>query len=285
MKIFHYTSDAGLLGIIQSESLWVTHFKYLNDISELHHAKEIIENIVENSEEKLVKKYKEVVMVCLKQIYEIYDVYTCSFSKKPDQLSQWRAYCPNNGGFSIGFEIQDLKNSNSGVFLECLYDSDEQNKIAKQLIIQFCKNCEKLVKDEKISFPEKWNKRFQKMNIESYEPSKSKNPLDLEKNHIFIRYELALLAARIKNKNFEEENEIRYIQVLSNSNHSKINYRTKNNLIIPHVLLKVKKENIKEINIGPSLDQVLNNYSLKSLKMKHRLNFEINNSPIPYRGW
>ncbi|EJG2383281.1 hypothetical protein HMPREF1144_0490 [Klebsiella sp. OBRC7] len=37
MKIYHYTDLNGLKGIIESGSLWATHFSFLNDSNELTH--------------------------------------------------------------------------------------------------------------------------------------------------------------------------------------------------------------------------------------------------------
>lgn len=34
--LYHYTTTSGLLGIWESQSLWATHFRSLNDTSEIH---------------------------------------------------------------------------------------------------------------------------------------------------------------------------------------------------------------------------------------------------------
>ena len=34
-KVFHYTDSSGLLGILNSGVLWATHYRFLNDSSEL----------------------------------------------------------------------------------------------------------------------------------------------------------------------------------------------------------------------------------------------------------
>lgn len=36
-ELFHYTNSAGLSGIIQSQTLWATHYAYLNDAEEVKH--------------------------------------------------------------------------------------------------------------------------------------------------------------------------------------------------------------------------------------------------------
>lgn len=36
-EFFHYTNAAGLSGIIQNQTLWATHYAYLNDSEEIKH--------------------------------------------------------------------------------------------------------------------------------------------------------------------------------------------------------------------------------------------------------
>ena len=38
----HYTTTAGLLGIIQQQEIWATHTQYLNDLREFRHAVDIV---------------------------------------------------------------------------------------------------------------------------------------------------------------------------------------------------------------------------------------------------
>ncbi|MCX2944386.1 hypothetical protein ORG37_14910 [Rahnella perminowiae] len=47
MKIFHYTDLNGLKGIIESGSLWATHFSFLNDSNELIHRMNCLENALQ----------------------------------------------------------------------------------------------------------------------------------------------------------------------------------------------------------------------------------------------
>lgn len=34
-KVYHYTTWDGLVGILQNKTLWATHYKFLNDYSEI----------------------------------------------------------------------------------------------------------------------------------------------------------------------------------------------------------------------------------------------------------
>lgn len=281
MTIYHYTSSQGLLGIFNSKSLWATHFEYLNDKTEYTHAKEVITKISNELENESVKKHIETLFICLEQIYKIYDVYTCSFSRNGNVLSQWRAYCPSDGGFSIGFDIDKLIASNGMSFFQCLYTYESKKEAIEPLVIEFCENVEKLTKGIALTFSEIWQERFKNINIKPYYPMSN---LDLEKNHIFIKYELALLAAEMKDEAFIEEDEFRYIYISDKRETKNINYRTNGSLLIPYRSINWSSDGINQILIGPSVNQNQNKFSIELLKESNNMTFEILESKTPYRG-
>ena len=65
--LYHYTSQAGLLGIIQKREIWATNLLFLNDTAELNYAIQIMRQEIENLKEKLsveefrfIKEFSEV---------------------------------------------------------------------------------------------------------------------------------------------------------------------------------------------------------------------------------
>lgn len=50
--LYHYTTLEGLKGIISSNALWATHYKYLNDSSEVDYARSIISEALADTIEK-----------------------------------------------------------------------------------------------------------------------------------------------------------------------------------------------------------------------------------------
>ena len=106
-EIFHYTSQRGLIGIAQSKSIWATNIHYLSDSAEFIHAIDLVNHLMrvegESCSEVRVKHlfYR---LAMTKENIENISIYVCSFSEKKDLLSQWRGYCPNGNGFSIGFD-------------------------------------------------------------------------------------------------------------------------------------------------------------------------------------
>jgi len=61
-----------------------------------------------------------------------------SFSQNPDQLSQWRGYCPTANGYALGFYSKVLEQShqNEGLsFLApCIYDETKQAELIDGII-------------------------------------------------------------------------------------------------------------------------------------------------------
>ena len=51
-------------------------------------------------------------------------VYISCFSKKPDLLSQWRAYAEDGTGVSIGFDLKKLSDATNILLKEVIYTND-----------------------------------------------------------------------------------------------------------------------------------------------------------------
>jgi hypothetical protein len=169
-KLYHYTSPEALLAIVTHKELWCTDALFLNDSSELLHtikiAKAIIQEKIEGGSNT---QYSEGVIALLKEILVEIDIvtqqatYIASFTRLPDDLSQWRAYCPPSGGYAIGFpviQLVDMINKSSkglmnSIFAECIYDlgiqrsilGDIIDEIANQFVAHFGQNMYINVKD------------------------------------------------------------------------------------------------------------------------------------------
>src|SRR3972149_5919227 len=130
--LYHYTSKTGLLGIIKDKCLWATNILYLSDAAEFSYTLEVSSKVLDtkmkdttltHNESKLIHKMYEVVQGNLE--FHIPDTYVACFSEDGDSLSQWRAYCPKTGGFSIGFDdeyLRSLASDQSYELKECGYD-------------------------------------------------------------------------------------------------------------------------------------------------------------------
>jgi hypothetical protein len=87
--LYHYTSQNGIIGIVQSRSVWATHTMFLNDSSaffpSLSFAKQYAGGIL--MEDDYLKAFGWARGYALRKI-SADDLYVASFSEKPDLLSQ-----------------------------------------------------------------------------------------------------------------------------------------------------------------------------------------------------
>jgi hypothetical protein len=111
--VYHYTSTDTLLKIVQNERIWASNIGYLNDVMERQHCIDMLQLRIPVFLENHATPYKGE----LKQsVYGLtasgFDApYVASFSVDRDSLPQWRSYCPNGNGVSIGFRVAALRNS------------------------------------------------------------------------------------------------------------------------------------------------------------------------------
>ena len=144
----HYTSQEGLIGIIKTQSIWVTNIKFLNDEHEFEDALELIKELVQHS--KITRgnrdydanvAYREAVEKQLqtRMKWGSDRIYTFSLSKERDLLSQWRGYCPLNNGFCVDFNVtllleQAVKATIDSHLVACIYEQKEKEKKLKSLL-------------------------------------------------------------------------------------------------------------------------------------------------------
>lgn len=151
--LFHYTSIQGLIGIFAERNIWATSIYHLNDKEELFRARDMFLQRIEALRKGIDSSpqfgipppgYKEDLRIrflntlsSLLGLAEEFPIFVCSFSEAGDQLSQWRGYCPNACGFSIGFNYPQLKEQidrQKFMLKKCIYDERQQRDIIDQYI-------------------------------------------------------------------------------------------------------------------------------------------------------
>ncbi|NEV78790.1 DUF2971 domain-containing protein [Rhodopseudomonas sp. BR0C11] len=143
-ELFHYTSLTGFEAILESQQLWATHFRDLNDTTEVYHLKEPLREALERRfNELLIKRQQASIVFSLELIkyggreknanilaenftnslyritygdkthIEFGSPYITSFSTPNSNherahglLSQWRAY--GRGGYCLVFDTEEL---------------------------------------------------------------------------------------------------------------------------------------------------------------------------------
>lgn len=141
--LYHYTSPNGLIGILRAKELWATNTSFLNDFNELVEATNTAKNAIWNmlnrrgltsGEVSLLEEMRQQAGSAAKRYY------VCSFSEDGDSLSQWRAYCPNSGGYAIGFpsrQLAALASELGWFFVKCVYEHEEKYGIINDTVLSF----------------------------------------------------------------------------------------------------------------------------------------------------
>jgi hypothetical protein len=287
--IYHYTDAKGAQGILETQSLWATHYRYLNDFSEL-----IIFGKALTSWRQANASQPQHVDLLLKELLEIFiggrgkppetEAYIVSFCNDDgDRLSQWRAY-GRGDGYALGFdrtELEKLKEKESRInWLDSIYiddvcygDSEEMPEALKGDL----QNCIELLKARYI------------------DSAIDENVTDDALNEIFNPFVKCL--SRFKHKGFSEEKEIRLIVFLPNLTAASrvgdgrlekvIKFHSSQNMLVPYIELFEGRDTlpIKKIKVGPSPYAEMRKRSIQILLKRKGINPDIVSiSQIPYRG-
>ena len=104
--LYHYTDMGGLLGIVNTQDIWLTSIFHLNDPSELGYGVEMALDIMKTEAERgpdVVKAFCDwMEHLLVKSGGEMFGFFVGSFSRESDDLGQWRAYADNGRGVAIG---------------------------------------------------------------------------------------------------------------------------------------------------------------------------------------
>ncbi|MBA3785050.1 MAG: DUF2971 domain-containing protein [Acidobacteria bacterium] len=213
--LFHYTSPAAFLGIVQNKQIWASNTRYLNDLKEIEFAVDISKGVIENllGENSLPDEEQEL----LKEMNgwsgsAARRVYIFSMTEERDLLSQWRAYCPKSGGYSIGFpsiQLQLMATRQNFFLSSCVYDNDEQYQIISEIINSFLQiyrgkiNLGKLIDEAR-----------------------------KETVYEFAQH-LGLFGGILKHPSFKEEKEWRLLSAYIDERHPQVDFRVGANGIVP----------------------------------------------------
>jgi len=276
--LYHYTTQGGLIGLMKSKKIWATNILFLNDSKEFNHTIQIALEFLKCDETVVGQDlYKTVERLFSDS--QAPDVYVTSFTAMRDQLSQWRGYCPNWGGFNIGFETRkliEIAKAQGIVLIPCNYDLEEQGKIIENSINITCD-----------TFNQKADANYNpegEFDIDSF--------LELAgSTRLNYGLQLLLIAPFFKHPKFIEENELRFIFYQKEGQKKNICFREGASTIVPYVEIDLVMEAtgpmpIKELVIGPTPNQELSKKAVEKLLEKNGIqSCNVTLSEIPYRAW
>lgn len=269
--LFHYTSSAGLIGILSSQKIWTTKILYLNDNSELNLAFEYIRHEIDQQRKRIGKtrtdEELDKMIQALDSVKRI-NISVTSFTEIGDQLSQWRGYCEIGNGYSIGFNGSNLRrqvHKQAGYNLvPCIYEEKEHKRLVKELVDNY----------------------LSKEMLESV-----KNKLEFGKDtmlpfHFGFINAVLFLGPLIKAEGFKEEKEWRLITPILDIRDAK--FRQGKYSLIPFWEFDLDLLNtLDSIVIGPTPEPKLSSEAVKGLLMKENIELyqkvKVPESKIPFR--
>jgi hypothetical protein len=271
--LYHYTDVRGLSGILQDQAIWASNIHYLNDSQEFDYAVTLAKGVIlERAQATADHREKEALTTLGTRLPpgRRIDVFVASFSEDGAILSQWRGYCPNGAGYSIGFSAEDLLNEAAGqgfYVRPCLYEYEAQRQLIRHVL------------DEVMSSV-LWTRALE----------------DLETDHLYRRAaELWLerfvpAAPIIKHEGFRVEREWRLISQPISCIDRQWRVRPGRSMLIPYVPIKLtvigSHVPIRGIIVGPTPHMQLAQSALGDwLTSKNMFVWTVGNSRVPYRDW
>lgn len=153
--LYHYTNAGGLHGMLGSNSIWLTHYRYLNDTSEIQHTDSVIREVISGALEDATGDLSAKILASLVEKSSLssdFDMYIFSLSEQKDSLSQWRGYASEGRGFTMGLETRELikhtnKKAADGGFdiFRVEYDRKKQVKVLRSALSDILERAEENV--------------------------------------------------------------------------------------------------------------------------------------------
>ena len=97
--VWHYTTGAGLAGLVGGKVLWASATGFMNDVNELKTGQavfeELVANYVVNVDEKIRGNFTAMVKTAM--IHDSLRTFVACASRQPDRLTMWRNYTSEVG--------------------------------------------------------------------------------------------------------------------------------------------------------------------------------------------
>lgn len=274
-SIFHYTSAAGLSGILKTNTLFFTRWDFLNDSSEYLQVHELLEksiNAYKNEKEfySIIKASNESARAQKSLPHSNgspLDLYIASFSADKDALNMWTYYSKSNksDGYCIQFNPQKLV-SDIGpniAIREVIYSPVLKINLLNDLLKRVFNFYLNLKNNSELA-------PLSELYLSSY-----------------VRLMTTYIGCFIKHSSFANEKEIRAALFVKRSDdHAEYNFKSRisQGIIIPYTEVEFKKEDIQSVTISPTLPKQESAAGIAFLRDQLGYKFRIEHSAIPLRN-
>lgn len=239
--LYHYTSIRGVEGIINSKAVWASILHFMNDSSEWGYVLNLARaEVLRHSKERPDKTWRFIISKLADSLDRFRQLNICVFSLSAmrNQLSQWRAYCPPDGGYAIRFSIDSLNkqlDAQGFSLLPCEYNGPFQGELVRSIVGSAL--CTIGPVHERSGLDAQIDRTLNKL-------------IDL----------LVVMASRLKHPDFNEEHEWRAIKCV-NSDDPSMDYHIRGSIAIPHCVISLESVPgnfpIEDILVGPNPHQAL----------------------------
>jgi hypothetical protein len=267
-QLYHYTSIRGVEGILTRKAVWASLLHFMNDSREwlyaLDLARETLQKRIPLREGGNWLAFIAELSGSLSRI-EGLNICVFSLTAMPNQLSQWRAYCPPEGGYNLSFQPNLLKQHLDRHHFElrqCVYDRNEQERQIDEVVDKVLAAVGALEDEREIG-------------------DAKETALDQ------LTKELSEVAPLLKHPDFREEQEWRAFSLVY-SDDPRMEYHIRGSVAIPHCVLDLQTAMfsfpISQITVGPNAHQNLALRGISALAYRAGLRFNVVKSTTPLRN-
>lgn len=245
-KLYHYTNKVAAKSILKSNSLWVTHSNFLDDITEIKYISNVLDGVIIylNENKKLYDVgvdgqfyVYEAILKTLESLREIYkngapikggNLFLLSLTENKNNKYLFKNYCGKDGA------VLEFRNNFNDMFKE--------NKFAFPIFsakveYDYAKQMELILKDINEFYWELLN------NLVGEKVVNYMEMVETIKSIIYIK--IINYSFFFKHFNFSEEEEYRVVFLVGEEYNNKfVKYKIESNSKIPYIEVKFKKKSL-----------------------------------------
>lgn len=273
-SLWHYTSGAGLIGILRSGRLFATHVSCLNDTLEYQYLASLL---LDESRARATREPDPAVRALHEGTINALSsrdvtragIFVTCFSREKDDLGQWRGYGGGDSSYAIEFDYSELfkrvgaRRPETGLW-RASYDAKRHQTIVSAIVenqIQLAQRGLRFSPEQGDKWFETWGRGYAAM--------------------------IDLLHAAVKHPKFESEKEYRILVKLRDGEEKDIQFTAKDTLLSRHLEMDWTEEGklpIRSVMVGPGRWQAVSKISVGDLLRKHGYeDLPVTLSEVPYR--
>ncbi len=276
-RLYHYTSDSGLMGIVSTKTIWSTASGYLNDPQEYKYGRSLIDSFLAQTIDDTYKGGFAASCLHHLRVFSGLYVFVTALSEECDLLSQWRGYTRVGKGFCICFDAANIlkrcKEEGGWEMAPCIYDEEMQMKMIERAFTFYLQRAKK---DES----EKIQRKPSKVSEGTFTIKRMVAP------SLKFAYMAVILASIFKHPEFAEEKEWRIVRRLGVVDAPIIKHRSGAHSLIPYIEFPVEppEQMIREVIVGPTSEVELSKDATQLFLRRSSLpEVSIVSSSIPFR--